>query len=173
MRFHIPTSALQRRSENPVGKPGRKIRSRRSVLTRCRVLSSRSRSIKPISRFFAIPQVASFAALAIRLSKFILQTHVLVSLPPRYYEQWGTTQPDRNYPARRTALSIYAILFTLRFSPKHIGALRVHELRFKERHSLVQRVSLSGPKSDAQWPRFLLSVFSRKNWKRKPKDPRE
>ncbi len=129
MRFHIPTSALQRRSENPVGKPGRKIRSRRSVLTRCHVLSSRSRSIKPISRFFAIPQVASFAALAIRLSKFILQTHVLVSLAPRYYEQWGTTQPERNYPARRTALSIYAILFALPFSPKHIGALRVHELR--------------------------------------------
>ena len=113
MRFHIPTSALQRRSENPVGKPGRKIRSRRSVLTRCRVLSSRSRSIKPISRFFAIPQVASFAAIAIRLSKFILQTHVLVSLAPRYYEQWGTTQPERNYTARRIALS--AMLSSFRF----------------------------------------------------------
>ena len=113
MRFHIPTSALQRRSENPVGKPGRKIRSRRSVLTRCRVLSSRSRSIKPISRFFAIPQVASFAALAIRLSKFILQTHVLVSLAPGYYEQWGTTQPKRNYTARRIALS--AMLSSFRF----------------------------------------------------------
>ena len=113
MRFHIPTSALQRRSENLVGKPGRKIRSRRSVLTRCRVLSSRSRSIKPISRFFAIPQVASFAALAIRLSKFILQTHVLVSLAPRYYEQWGTTQPERNYTARRIALS--AMLSSFRF----------------------------------------------------------
>ena len=46
-------------------------------------ISSRSRSIKPMSRFFAIPQVASFAALEIRLSKFISQTHVLVSLPPR------------------------------------------------------------------------------------------
>ena len=113
MRFHIPTSALQRRSENPVGKPGRKIRSRRSVLTRCRVLSSRSRSIKPISRFFAIPQVASFAALAIRLSKFILQTHVLVSLAPGYYEQWGTTQPKRDYTARRIALS--AMLSSFRF----------------------------------------------------------
>ena len=113
MRFHIPTSALQRRSENPVGKPGRKIRSRRSVLTRCRVLSSRSRSIKPISRFFAMRQVESLAALAIRLSKFILQTHVLVSLAPGYYEQWGTTQPKRNYTARRIALS--AMLSSFRF----------------------------------------------------------
>ena len=113
MRFHIPTSALQRRSENPVGKPGRKIRSRRSVLTRCRVLSSRSRSIKPISRFFAMRQVESLAALAIRLSKFILQTHVLVSLAPWYYEQWGTTQPKRDYTARRIALS--AMLSSFRF----------------------------------------------------------
>ena len=113
MRFHIPTSALQRRSENPVGKLGRKIRSRRSVLTRCRVLSSRSRSIKPISRFFAMRQVESLAALAIRLSKFILQTHVLASFARGYYEQWGTAQPKRNYTTRRIALS--AMLSSFRF----------------------------------------------------------
>ena len=80
-------------------------RSQRGPRAEHQTFSSRSRSIKTISRFFAIPQVASFAALAIRLSKFILQTHVLVSLAPRYYEQWGTTQPERNYTARRTALS--------------------------------------------------------------------
>ena len=39
---------------------------------------------------------------------------------------------------RRTAPSIYAILFALPFSPKHIGALRVHEFRlgFQLRHKL-------------------------------------
>ena len=62
-------------------------RSQRGPRAEHQTFNSRSRSIETLSRFFAIPQVASFAALAIRLSKFILQTHVLVSLAPRYYEQ--------------------------------------------------------------------------------------
>ena len=62
-------------------------RSQRGPRAEHQTFSSRSRSIETLSRFFAIPQVASFAALAIRLSKFISQTHVLVSLAPRYYEQ--------------------------------------------------------------------------------------
>ena len=137
MRFHIPTSALQRRSENPVGKPGRKIRSRRSVLTRCRVLSSRSRSIKPISLLRH-----SSSCILCGISNSFIQIHIANSctcfssaslLRTMRYNAAGAQLPRA--PDRTLG---NAILFALPFSPKHIGALRVHEFRlgFQLRHKL-------------------------------------
>ena len=45
-------------------------RSQRGPRAEHQTFTSRSRSIETLSRFFAIPQVASFAALAIRLSVY-------------------------------------------------------------------------------------------------------
>ena len=43
MRFHIPTSALQRRSENPVWKSGRKTRSENTLASKCLDKMSRAK----------------------------------------------------------------------------------------------------------------------------------
>ena len=134
MRFHIPTSALQRRSGNPVGKSGRETRSENTLASKC--LDKMSRAKLSLSHYTANLSLLrhSSSCILCGISNSFIQIPIANSctcfscaslIRTMRYNAAGA-QPPRA-PDRTLG---YAILFALPFSPKHIGALRVHELRF-------------------------------------------
>ena len=122
------------RFATPLWKSGRKTRSENTLASKC--LDKMSRAKLSLSLYKANLSLLrhSSSCILCGISNSFIQIHIANSctcfscaslLRTMRYNAAGAElhcAPDRTLG--------YAILFSLPFSPKHIGALRVHELRF-------------------------------------------